>query len=118
MTSKLNPHQFHEYFHGTARDLRAGSLIRPASMAGLEGNFPGESDPDYAHATTSASHAGTYADKAVDRAYNRGGRGTRRVYEVKPTGDVERDPRDPHSSYRSAAPWRIARRVPVAEWDR
>lgn len=111
----LNGQQF---FHGTYKDLRSGSLVRPASTMGRSVNFPGESDPDYAHATTSASHAGTYAEKAVDWAYNRGESGTRRVYEVQPPSHIEEDPKDPHASYRSQSPWKVVRRVPVSEWDR
>jgi hypothetical protein len=64
------------------------------------------------------SSAGTYAEKAVDWAYNRNEKGTRRVYEVKPTGDVEEDPKDMHSAYRSKSPWKVTRRVPVSEWDK
>lgn len=114
----LNGQQF---YHGTAADLRPGSLIHPAAKIGRPVNFPGYESKDHAYATPSQSHAGEYAQLALDWAYNRrqGHGKSRRVYEVQPTGPIEADPDDTTTdAYRSTSPWKVTRRVPVSEWDK
>lgn len=110
----LQPMQF---FHGTTAELRPGSHIRPAAESGLPANFSGYGNEAHAYATASLPSASTYAEHALDWAYNRdAGHGkTSRVYQVEPTGDYEPDPDDTNQAYRTQSSWRVTRRVPASE---
>jgi Rifampin ADP-ribosyl transferase len=105
------------YYHGTARDLRPGSRVRPAAQTGHPGNFQGYDSQEYAYAADNPHTAAIYADRALDAAYDRGrGQGrSRRVYEVAPLGDHEQDPKE-ENGVRSQAGFRVVRRLPASEW--
>lgn len=98
--------------HGTNRDMRPGTLIRPSSQTGHQREYSGYGNEDYAFSTDDHNVAARYAR---DRKLARGG--TERVYEVEPTGNEEPDP-DETNGYRSRSPYRVIRRIPRKEWDR
>jgi hypothetical protein len=107
------------YYHGTTADLRPRSRIRPPAETGHPGNFQGYDSADYAYAADNPSTAGIYAERALDRAYdrNQGYGKSRRVYEVAPLGEHEPDPKEPNG-VRSREGFRVKRRVPASEWNR
>jgi GNAT superfamily N-acetyltransferase len=109
------PERDHEgpWFHGTtAPNLKH---VRPAGPRGRI-TFSSDTSREHAYATGDESNAWNYAEKA----YLTHDRGRPRVYQVEPTGPVERDPsHDEHgrprsnfsTDYRSKHPWRVVREV-------
>lgn len=81
-SESLSPTQF---YHGSS----TGGLseITPRGAAHY---YPGEHEGTHAFATTDASDAWDYAEKA----WNTADSGVPHVYRVEPMGDVERDPHE------------------------
>lgn len=110
------------YFHGTVARNLVGKTITPARNRGGQVLYQGETDPDYAYATTSEAHGWDWAEKA----YFCADKGIPRVYEVEPVdmGSVEKDPEfyangssrgNFEDDVRSTRGFRVIREVPMPE---
>lgn len=115
------------YYHGTIGEHGTDDSpdhIEPASTHGQGVTFSSDTSPDHAYATTSEKDAWDYAGKAFDW------RGTERrhvpkVYEVRATGPVEKDPdwddktgrsrAVNESDHRSKHPFEVVREVDPPE---
>lgn len=112
-----------QLFHGTARD------IEDEILPGYSPVHPSMSEKGYVYATPDVGNAWMYAELA----WNARPRGRARVYQVEPTGEMEKDPQfdaqgnsrsNFASDLRSRSPLRIIREVPLPgnmgdpeEWD-
>lgn len=72
------------FFHGTTSHLSLGDVIEPGRAA----TFPHDTDPRYSYATTDATTAWDYAEKA----WHATDKGAPRVYRVEPMGRHSKDP--------------------------
>jgi hypothetical protein len=84
----LNEEQFEGHlYHGTATN--PSTHIHPQSQKSwIKPTFPSDTDPDYTYATRHAADAWSYAEKA----WHSRDTGVPRVFRVRPTGPVEKDP--------------------------
>jgi hypothetical protein len=92
--TRPDPNEPKRYYHGTIGSYGEDDgpdHIEPANVHGQGVTFHSDTSPDHAYATTSEKHAWDYAKKAFDW---RGTEGVHvpKVYEVHPTGPVEKDP--------------------------
>jgi len=95
-----------EYYHGTIRHFEPGDHISPASEHGKSQTFERMSDPDHAYAT-GHDNAWDYAEKAHNVHFQPGMKIHPRVYKVRPTGPVEKDPEEwPEGVHYDRAPSR------------
>lgn len=102
----MNQQQFGPFYHGSPRSFKPGDTIDPNPPTRMSGM----SREGYAYMSHSPSNAAQYSRGGDLRRLPRGKEG--HVYEVEPTGTYGDDPGSP-DSYRSPAPLRIKREIPV-----
>lgn len=100
-----------QWYHGSATPLRPGDHVEP----GHPGNYPHTADTEHqrVYATESMAEASMHATNAAKRSG-----GQARVYQVQPTGPIERDSEVDESyahwfpSVQSNHPMRVLGEVP------
>jgi 8-oxo-dGTP diphosphatase len=101
------------WYHGTRTPLSAGDAVLPASKHGRPVNWGDTSDTDFAHATSSMADAAEFG-------HTFSGRGREevpvRVFQVRPAGETEVDPKADRTGIRSRDGFHIVREVPEHEW--
>lgn len=94
--ARPDPNAPKRFYHGTHVEEDLDQIRPNHSSRGTFGNNLGIHEPGYAYATTKPEDAWHYAERAAEA---HGGRP--RVYEVHPTGPVEKDPaEDAHGNSR------------------
>lgn len=102
------------WYHGTSRYFEPDALISSPASRGVHWDTQQEeSDPEQVYFSDNKNVAGDFA------LLSHGTPDMAKVYEVRPTGEVEDDPHPRHiNSFQSKKPLRVVRQLDRGEWNR